>query len=78
MKKRRFFFHYNKPASVAQGRNVLTVHWRGACHLVHHIQCYVPIETKARKSQPRCVMQGIALRVVFDTTLDGQDRATIL
>lgn len=55
-----FFFHYNKPESRRQGRNVLTVHAKGVCHLVNHIKCDVPIETHARKTQPFCVIKGRA------------------
>jgi len=58
MKQRAFSFHYNRPASRAAGRAVLTVHYKNQCLLVNHIQCWCPIETKIRKTQPRCVMQG--------------------
>ncbi len=70
---RTFFFHYNKPASIAAGANRLTVHWQGVCHLVHGIRCQVPIETRNRKSQPRCVMAGKATNITFDNNI-----ATIL
>ena len=56
----KFWFHYNKPASRAQQRNVLTVHYRGACHLATGIECRVPITTRDRTRQPRCVMAGEA------------------
>lgn len=56
----RFWFHYNKPQSLAQQRSVLTIHYRGACHLVTSINCQVPIATRNRTSQPRCVMAGEA------------------
>jgi hypothetical protein len=56
----KFWFHYNKPASRAQQRNVLTVHYRGACHLVTGIDCRVPIATRNRTRQPRCVIAGEA------------------
>lgn len=59
----KFWFHYNKPASRAQQRNVLTVHYRGACHLVTGIDCQVPIATRDRTSQPRCVMAGDAQHI---------------
>ena len=65
MKKRAFFFHYNKPASLAAGANRLTVHWQGICHLVHGIKCNVPIETRNRAQQPRCVMAGKATKITF-------------
>lgn len=58
MKKYSFFFHYNKPASRSAGKNILTIHYRGVCHLVEQIECSVPIKTRNRKSQPRCVLAG--------------------
>jgi len=54
----RFFFHYNKPESKAQGRNVLTLHWDKRCHLVNDIACYVPTETHTQKAQPHCIVRG--------------------
>ena len=62
---RRFWFHYNKPESRKQGRNVLTVHWKNACHPVNSITCGTPIETHDQKQQPRCVMRGWAKSVKF-------------
>lgn len=53
-----FWFHYNKPASAKAGCPMLTVHMMGQCVLVKGIQCSVPIETRIRKTQPRCVMAG--------------------
>lgn len=58
MKPYSFFYHYNKPASKAAGRNILSIHYRKQCHLVHDIVCNVPTKTKTRKTQPRCVMAG--------------------
>lgn len=59
-KPKRFFFHYNKPESRKQGRNVLTVHWQNACIPVNHIKVDVPIESHTQKQQPHCVMRGFA------------------
>jgi hypothetical protein len=59
-KPRRFFFHYNKPESRKQGRNVLTVHWQNACIPVNHLKVNVPIESHKQKHQPQCVMRGFA------------------
>ena len=59
-KPRRFFFHYNKPESRRQGRNVLTVHWKNACLPVNHLKINVPIESHTQKAQPHCVMRGFA------------------
>jgi hypothetical protein len=63
MKKRRFWFHYNKPESKKQGRTVLTLHWKGKCHLVNSITCSAPCETHAQRRQPRCVIRGWATEV---------------
>lgn len=65
----RFWFHYNKPASQAQQCNVLTIHYRGACHLVTGIDCRVPIATRSRTSQPRCVMAGDADNIEINNGL---------
>lgn len=53
-----FFFHYNKPASQQAGEPRLTIHHRGSCILVSGIECRVPVKTRIRKTQPRCVMSG--------------------
>jgi len=53
-----FYFHYNKPASKAAGKNILTVHYKGVCHLVEGIECEVSIKTRSRKTQPHCVIAG--------------------
>ena len=59
-KPKRFFFHYNKPESRKQNRNVLTVHWKNSCIPVNHLKINVPIESHTQKSQPHCVMRGFA------------------
>ena len=64
----RFWFHYNKPKSRELGRNVLTVHFNNACHFVTGLRCNVPISTRDRKAQPRCVMAGEATNI---TVTDG-------
>ena len=73
-KKYSFFFHYNKPASLAAGRNKLTVHWRGECHLVDAIKCDAAIQSVHRKTQPRCILKGIALSV--NLINEGRDKIT--
>jgi len=57
---RSFFFHYNKPASQRRGKPTITVHWKGACHLVDNIIAMIPTKGRIRKSQPRFVMAGQA------------------
>ena len=53
-----FWFHFNKPESKKRGRNVLSVHYRGKCHMVESIECNVPVRTRDRNCQPRCVVAG--------------------
>lgn len=55
---RAFWFHYNKPASQQAKAPRLSIHWRGACHIVKEIDCAVPIRSRNRKVQPHCVMAG--------------------
>ena len=62
--QRRFFYHYNKPESKRQGCNVLTLHWKGKCHLVNDIVCHLPTETHKQKRQPHCVVRGWATEVI--------------
>lgn len=66
MKVGAFWFHFNKPASRQQGRNVLSVHWRKQCFIVHSIDCHVRSQTHDRKTQPRCVMRGRGVVRVTD------------
>jgi hypothetical protein len=66
MKPKRYFFHYHKALSKAQGKNVLTMHWEKACHMTHDVVLHgVEMETHAQKKQPRCIMRGFAKKVIF-------------
>lgn len=67
MKARAFHFHYNKPESAKQKRNVLTVHQSGICHLVHHLIVNVPVRTRNRKTQPRCVVAGKGVLTLYES-----------
>lgn len=58
--KTTFWYHYNKPASRKAGRNKLTVHYGGLCHIVDGIDINVRTYSRDRKTQPRCVIAGIA------------------
>lgn len=53
-----FFYHYNKPMSRKFGRNKLTIHRKGVCHLVDEVRCLVETKTKDNKTQPHCVIIG--------------------
>jgi hypothetical protein len=55
---RTFFFHYNKPASLKTGKQQITVHYKGCCHIVDNIECEVPTKGRLRKTQPRFVIAG--------------------
>lgn len=72
MKQRRFYFHYNKPASQQAGKPILSVHFKDVCYLTESVDCRVPCQTKINKRQPRCVMAGYATDVTISTL-----RATI-
>ena len=65
MRRRRFWYHYNKPASKEAGKTVLTVHYDGACMAVDKISCKVPTETHARQRQPYCVVRGWCEGCIF-------------
>ncbi len=62
---KRFFFHYNKPASLAAKCPKMSIHFNGGCHIVDHVECYTWCESKHRNRQPRCVMQGHASDVTI-------------
>lgn len=76
MKKFTFFFHYNKPLSQKWGRNILSVHWQGVCQFVEGLHCNVPIATRNRKTQPRCVMTGKATNIEL-VSINGETHAII-
>jgi mannose-6-phosphate isomerase-like protein (cupin superfamily) len=57
-KEAAFWFHYNKPEAKRQGRPVMTVHYKGMCHMVRAVSCEVPVATRERKTQPHVVMAG--------------------
>ena len=70
VRPKRFFFHYNKPASLKQNRNVMTIHFEGVCHIAHKVICKVANETHNQKRQPRCIIRGYATSVIFNTIGD--------
>lgn len=65
-KSKSFWFHYNKQQSKQLNRNILTIHWEGKCHFVESIDCRVPVKTRSRKTQPRCVLAGRGVVVITD------------
>jgi hypothetical protein len=69
-----FWFHYNKPASRAAGRPVMTVHHKGVCLLVRNIVCSVPVRSRERNSQPHVVIAGRGnVRIAGDTAyIEGE------
>lgn len=56
----KFFFHYNKPASLKRGKPTISLHFKGTCHLVDNIYCEVPTHSRIRTSSPKFVMAGDA------------------
>jgi hypothetical protein len=75
---RRVSFHYHKAASRRAGRNVLSVHWKGKCHLVHHILCAVKLETHHQKKQPHCILRGFARQVLIHEGLGERWRGGVV
>ena len=66
LKKYKFWFHYNKPASRTAGEPRLTVHFRDQCYLVNKVCCYgIDIVTRNNKKQPHCVVAGNATDLVI-------------
>ena len=61
----KFWYHYNKPASRSTGQPTMTVHYRGVCHFVQHIDCKPPTKTRHRNSQPNIVITGNARDIQF-------------
>ena len=61
-----FFYHYNKPASRAAKKPVISVHFKGTCHLVDNIICNVPTKGRIRKSQPYFVVCGKAKEITIE------------
>lgn len=63
MKLYTFYLHYNKPASLKAKRPLMSVHFRGVCHIVDGIQRNRPTATKHSRRQPRVTMAGKATNV---------------
>jgi hypothetical protein len=76
-KPRAFFYHYNKPASQRAKRPQISVHWKGACHIVDNIIVQVHSRGRVNKRQPYFVMCGQGVLSVF-TNAFGQRVAVIL
>jgi len=62
---KRWFLHYNKPASHKLGKPVMTLHWQDACHMVRAVKINTACESHENKRQPRCVIRGWATQVLF-------------
>lgn len=78
MKKRVFFFHYNKPASRSANSPKMTVHYRGACHIVDNIICNVSTYTHHNKRQPHVVLKGKAANILFIEDVPSQKRTALI
>lgn len=66
MKKKRFWFHYNKPASRKRGKPQITVHWGGKCLIVDNLKCEVPTEGHIKNQQPLFVVRGWAEEIKIE------------
>lgn len=64
MKSFAFWFHYNKPETQRRGKVTLSLHYKGQCHLIDNIECFVTVAGRIRKDQPRFVMAGRAHMVL--------------
>ncbi len=60
---RTFYFHYNKPASLKAKKPKLSIHFKDTCYIVDHVVCEVPIRSRHKKTQPKCVMTGKAMNL---------------
>jgi len=60
MREYSFFYHYNKPASKARGKPVISIHYRNQCILVSNIVLEVPTRGKINKRQPHFTVTGKA------------------
>lgn len=63
---RRFYFHYNKPASASAGKIQMSVHFKDTCYVVDHVICKVSCDSHHQKRQPHCVMRGFANNVTVE------------
>ena len=71
MNPKVFFFHYNKPASLAAGKPKLSVHFDKKCHIVDHVNCVVPVWSHHQKRQPRCIIKGKCKEVFIEEQCHG-------
>jgi hypothetical protein len=65
MKKRKFFLHYNKPLSQQKKEMWMSVHHDKKCYFAREVIVNVPVKSKERKRQPRCVMEGYCSTVTI-------------
>lgn len=59
MKQYTFFYHYFKQ------KKMMSVHFKGACHVTPNVICTVPCETKWNKRQPQLVMKGKCKNIII-------------
>lgn len=55
---KKFFYHYNKPATQRRGIPTISVHYDKKCHLVDGVEVNVPTTSKINSRSPRFVMTG--------------------
>ena len=64
-KPRSFYYHYNKPQSLREGKPMMSVHVDGKCHISAALTCEVKAAMRVRKTQPHVVMAGKCAGVVI-------------
>ena len=65
-RRRKFFFHYNKPKSKQEGCPIISLHYDGACHFAKNVVVNTPTQGKIRNRQPFFVMEGYYSKVRWD------------
>ena len=62
---RKFWFHYNKPASKKASKPQITLHYKDQCMLVDNVVLNVKTFGQVRKRQPYFVVCGYAESVLI-------------
>lgn len=66
VRKKSFFFHYNKPLSKKQNRPVISIHYNGKCIFVNNLVVSVPTHGKIKKTQPMFIVCGKCSDVLIE------------
>ena len=60
-----FWFHFNKPQSLKEGKPQITIHYMNTCYIVDNLEINVPTYGYLRKEQPRFVVKGKCNNIEF-------------